>query len=103
MIKFNKDFDKKEFFGELGMIIALLAFAVFLMYELGKADEYRKSAEVLCYYEDTAVEFMTEDGNTWLVNVPSTEQYHVGDEVTLTFKNIGDDDNIYNDEVVEVK
>jgi hypothetical protein len=34
--------------------------------------------------------------------VPSTEQYNVGDEVTLTFKNVGDDSNIYNDEVVEV-
>jgi hypothetical protein len=53
-------------------------------------------------YEDTAVEFMTEDGNTWLVNVPSTEQYHVGDKVTLTFKNVGDDSNIYNDEVVGI-
>ncbi len=86
------------------LILVLLGFALVLMMVglLNKTNNYRKQAEVFVTYEDTAVEFMTEDGNTWLVDVPSTEQYHVGDEVTLTFKNIGDDDNIYNDEVIGV-
>lgn len=94
--------NKTKYLKEL--VLVLLGFALVLMMVglLNKANNYRKQAEVFVTYEDTAVEFVTEDGNTWLVNVPSTEQYNVGDEVTLTFKNIGDDDNIYNDEVIGV-
>lgn len=86
------------------LVLVLLGFALVLMIVglLNKANNYRKQAEVFVTYEDTAVEFMTEDGNTWLVDVPSTEQYHVGDKVILTFNNVGDDDNIYNDKVIGV-
>jgi hypothetical protein len=94
--------NKTKYLKELVLVLLGFALVIIMVGLLNKSNNYRKQAEVFVTYEDTAVEFMTEDGNTWLVNVPSTEQYHVGDEVTLTFKNIGDDDNIYNDEVVEV-
>jgi hypothetical protein len=100
MIKFNKNFDKREFFSELGIIVLLFISAIVLVYCLGKADEYHKSAEVLCYYEDTAVEFITDDGNKWVVNVDSTEEMNVGDKYELTF--VGKDtDTIYDDEVID--
>lgn len=95
--------NKTKYLKELVLVLLGFALVLIMVGLLNKANNYRKQAEVFVTYEDTAVEFMTEDGNTWLVNVPSTEQYHVGDEVTLTFKNVGDDDNIYNDEVVEVR
>lgn len=95
--------NKTKYLKELALVLLGFALVLIMVGLLNKANNYRKQAEVFVTYEDTAVEFMTEDGNTWLVNVPSTEQYHVGDEVTLTFKNVGDDDNIYNDEVVEVR
>ena len=95
--------NKTKYLKELALVLFGFALVLIMVGLLNKSNNYRKQAEVFVTYEDTAVEFMTEDGNTWLVNVPSTEQYHVGDEVTLTFKNIGDDDNIYNDEVVEVR
>ena len=94
--------NKTKYLKELALVLLGFALVLIMVGLLNKANNYRKQAEVFVTYEDTAVEFMTEDGNTWLVNVPSTEQYHVGDEVTLTFKNIGDDDNIYNDEVVGI-
>ena len=93
---------KTKYLKELALVLLGFALVLIMVGLLNKSNNYRKQAEVFVTYEDTAVEFMTEDGNTWLVNVPSTEQYNVGDEVTLTFKNVGDDDNIYNDEVVEV-
>jgi hypothetical protein len=95
--------NKTKYLKELVLVLLGFALVIIMVGLLNKSNNYRKQAEVFVTYEDTAVEFKTEDGNTWLVNVPSTEQYHVGDEVTLTFKNIGDDSNIYNDEVVEVR
>lgn len=95
--------NKTKYLKELALVLLGLALVLIMVGLLNKSNNYRKQAEVFVTYEDTAVEFMTEDGNTWLVNVPSTEQYNVGDEVTLTFKNVGDDSNIYNDEVVEVR
>lgn len=95
--------NKTKYLKELALVLLGFALVLIMVGLLNKSNNYRKQAEVFVTYEDTAVEFMTEDGNTWLVNVPSTEQYHVGDEVTLTFKNVGDDSNIYNDEVVEVR
>jgi hypothetical protein len=94
--------NKTKYLKELVLVLLGFALVLIMVGLLNKSNNYRKQAEVFVTYEDTAVEFMTEDGNTWLVNVPSTEQYHVGDEVTLTFKNIGDDSNIYNDEVVGI-
>ena len=94
---------KTKYLKELAWVLLGFALVLIMVGLLNKSNNYRKQAEVFVTYEDTAVEFMTEDGNTWLVNVPSTEQYNVGDEVTVTFKNIGDDSNIYNDEVVEVR
>jgi hypothetical protein len=94
--------NKTKYLKELVLVLLGFALVLIMVGLLNKSNNYRKQAEVFVTYEDTAVEFMTEDGNTWLVNVPSTEQYNVGDEVTLTFKNVGDDSNIYNDEVVEV-
>jgi hypothetical protein len=94
--------NKTKYLKELVLVLLGFALVLIMVGLLNKSNNYRKQAEVFVTYEDTAVEFITEDGNTWLVNVPSTEQYHVGDEVTLTFKNIGDDSNIYNDEIVEV-
>lgn len=94
--------NKTKYLKELALVLLGFALVLIMVGLLNKSNNYRKQAEVFVTYEDTAVEFMTEDGNTWLVNVPSTEQYHVGDEVTLTFKNIGDDSNIYNDEVVGI-
>jgi hypothetical protein len=94
--------NKTKYLKELVLVLLGFALVLIMVGLLNKANNYRKQAEVFVTYEDTAVEFMTEDGNTWLVNVPSTEQYHVGDEVTLTFKNVGDDSNIYNDEVVGI-
>ena len=94
---------KTKYLKELALVLLGFALVLIMVGLLNKSNNYRKQAEVFVTYEDTAVEFMTEDGNTWFVNVPSTEQYNVGDEVTLTFKNVGDDDNIYNDEVVEVR
>jgi len=94
--------NKVKYLKELVLVLLGFALVLIMVGLLNKSNNYRKQAEVFVTYEDTAVEFMTEDGNTWLVNVPSTEQYHVGDEVTLTFKNVGDDDNIYNDEVVGI-
>jgi hypothetical protein len=93
---------KAKYLKELVLVLLGFALVLIMVGLLNKSNNYRKQAEVFVTYEDTAVEFMTEDGNTWLVNVPNTEQYHVGDEVTLTFKNIGDDSNIYNDEVVGI-
>lgn len=95
--------NKTKYLKELALVLLGFALVLIMVGLLNKSNNYRKQAEVFVTYEDTAVEFMTEDGNTWLVNVPSTEQYNVGDEVTLTFKNVGDDSNIYNDEVVEVR
>lgn len=95
--------NKTKYLKELALVLLGFALVLIMVGLLNKSNNYRKQAEVFVTYEDTAVEFMTEDGNTWLVDVPSTEQYHVGDEVTLTFKNVGDDSNIYNDEVVEVR
>jgi hypothetical protein len=95
--------NKTKYLKELVLVLLGFALVLIMVGLLNKSNNYRKQAEVFVTYEDTAVEFMTEDGNTWLVNVPSTEQYHVGDEVTLTFKNVGDDSNIYNDEVVGVR
>lgn len=95
--------NKTKYLKELVLVLLGFALVLIMVGLLNKSNNYRKQAEVFVTYEDTAVEFMTEDGNTWLVNVPSTEQYNVGDEVTLTFKNVGDDSNIYNDEVVEVR
>jgi hypothetical protein len=94
--------NKTKYLKELVLVLLGFALVIIMVGLLNKSNNYRKQAEVFVTYEDTAVEFMTEDGNTWLVNVPSTEQYHVGDEVTLTFKNVGDDSNIYNDEVVGI-
>ena len=94
--------NKTKYLKELVLVLLGFTLVLIMVGLLNKASNYRKQAEVFVTYEDTAVEFMTEDGNTWLVNVPSTEKYKVGDEVTLTFKNVGDDSNIYNDEVVEV-
>jgi hypothetical protein len=94
--------NKTKYLKELVLVLLGFALVLIMVGLLNKSNNYRKQAEVFVTYEDTAVEFMTEDGNTWLVNVPNTEQYHVGDEVTLTFKNIGDDSNIYNDEVVGI-
>lgn len=94
--------NKTKYLKELVLVLLGFALVLIMVGLLNKSNNYRKQAEVFVTYEDTAVEFMTEDGNTWLVNVPSTEKYKVGDEVTLTFKNVGDDSNIYNDEVVEV-
>lgn len=95
--------NKTKYLKELALVLLGFALVLIMVGLLNKSNNYRKQAEVFVTYEDTAVEFMTEDGNTWIVDVPSTEKYHVGDEVTLTFKNIGDDSNIYNDEVVEVR
>lgn len=95
--------NKTKYLKELVLVLLGFALVLIMVGLLNKSNNYRKQAEVFVTYEDIAVEFMTEDGNTWLVNVPSTEQYNVGDEVTLTFKNVGDDSNIYNDEVVEVR
>lgn len=95
--------NKTKYLKELALVSLGFALVLIMVGLLNKSNNYRKQAEVFVTYEDTAVEFMTEDGNTWLVNVPSTEKYNVGDKVTLTFKNVGDDDNIYNDEVVEVR
>jgi hypothetical protein len=95
--------NKVKYLKELVLVLLGFALVLIMVGLLNKSNNYRKQAEVFVTYEDTAVEFITEDGNTWLVNVPSTEQYHVGDEVTLTFKNVGDDSNIYNDEVVGVR
>lgn len=95
--------NKTKYLKELVLVLLGFALVLIMVGLLNKANNYRKQAEVFVTYEDTAVEFMTEDGNTWLVDVPSTEKYNVGDEVTLTFKNVGDDDNIYNDEVVGVR
>ena len=94
--------NKTKYLKELVLVLLGFALVLIMVGLLNKSNNYRKQAEVFVTYEDTAVEFMTEDGNTWLVNVPSTEKYNVGDEVTLTFKNVGDDDNIYNDEVVGI-
>lgn len=94
--------NKTKYLKELVLVLLGFALVLIMVGLLNKSNNYRKQADVFVTYEDTAVEFMTEDGNTWLVDVPSTEQYHVGDEVTLTFKNVGDDDNIYNDEVVGI-
>ena len=94
--------NKTKYLKELVLVLLGFALVLIMVGLLNKANNYKKQAEVFVTYEDTAVEFMTEDGNTWLVNVPSTEKYNVGDEVTLTFKNVGDDDNIYNDEVVGI-
>lgn len=94
--------NKTKYLKELVLVLLGFALVLIMVGLLNKSNNYRKQAEVFVTYEDTAVEFMTEDGNTWLVNVPSTEQYNVGDEVTLTFKNVGDDSNIYNDEVVGI-
>ena len=95
--------NKTKYLKELVLVLLGFALVLIMVGLLNKANNYRKQAEVFVTYEDTAVEFVTEDGNTWLVNVPSTEKYNVGDEATLTFKNVGDDSNIYNDEVVEVE
>ena len=46
---------------------------------------------------------MTADGNTWIVDVDSTEEIKTGDKYVLTFENVGDDNNIYNDKVIDFK
>lgn len=94
--------NKTKYLKELVLVLLGFALVLIMVGLLNKSNNYRKQAEVFVTYEDTAVEFMTEDGNTWIVDVPSTEKYNVGDEVTLTFKNVGDDSNIYNDEVVGI-
>lgn len=86
---------------ELLLVVGLFICGIILFAALNNANEYRKDAEAFVIYEDTAVEFMTADGNTWIVDVDSTEEIKTGDKFVLTFENIGDDSNIYNDEVVD--
>ena len=83
-------------------LFAVLFFilAVILLMALQQANDYKKDAEAFVIYEDTAVEFMTADGNTWIVDVDSTEEIKTGDKYVLTFENVGDDNNIYNDKVI---
>lgn len=84
-------------------LFAVLFFilAVILLMALQQANDYKKDAEAFVIYEDTAVEFMTADGNTWIVDVDSTEEIKTGDKYVLTFENVGDDSNIYNDKVID--
>ena len=57
--------------------------------------------KVLTVYEDTAIMFITEDGNTWLVDDVDTTGVHVGDVYHITFNDVNEDGNIYNDEIIK--
>ena len=81
--------------------IMVVVVASFMLWLVSINNHYRVNAKVLTVYEDTVIMFITEDGNTWLVDDVDTTGVHVGDVYHITFNDVNEDGNIYNDEIIK--
>ena len=81
-------------------VIATVGSLIGGFYLLDQIDRHTTNAKVFVVYEDTSIEFITDDGNTWLVDTNDTTGVKVGDNYKVTFKEF-ENDNIYDDEIVD--
>lgn len=82
--------------GGIAVVLALFGGSVVLT----QLDRYTVDAKVFVVYDDTAIEFITNDGNTWLYETEDTEGVESGDLYKVTFKE-KENTNIYDDEIVK--
>lgn len=89
----------------LSMILGGIVTALVLLIGLficDRLDRRYEDAKVLVVYEGVGVEFITDDGNTWLIDENDTSEFNCGDIYKLTFKEY-ENDNIYDDAIVDYK
>lgn len=88
---------KNVLYGVVGCLVFVgVAFLV------DKIDQYKTTGIVNTIYQNEAIMFQTEDGNTWLVETDNTDNIECGDEYVLTFKEY-ENTNIYDDAIVNYK
>ena len=83
----------------LGVLVVIGAL-VGGFYVLDQLDRHSTNAKVFTVYEDNGIEFITDDGNIWLVDTDDTTGVKVGDNYKVTFKEY-ENTNIYDDAIVD--
>lgn len=58
-------------------------------------------ATVTNYIDDNTLELVTADGESWACMVDDVNEYKVNDTLTITF-NTYNNDNIYDDEIINI-
>ena len=83
----------------VSIIIMIAAFGLGFCI-LDQLDRHSTNAKVFTVYEDSGIEFITDDGNVWLVDTDDTTGIKVGDNYKVTFKEY-ENTNIYDDAIVD--